>query len=74
MHDEKFLQVVRAAIGVKNIPKKILAKRCKTSKPRFSEMLHGDREMPKEVQEILIAELGLKKIWAKLSAVAWGLD
>ena len=56
----RFLQIVRGAIGVKGVLKKSLARKCGISKPLFSEMLHGDREMTPEVKERLIKELSLK--------------
>jgi hypothetical protein len=59
MINAKFLELVRAAIGAEEIPKKVLARRCKVSRPQFSEMIHGDREMPKHVQDRLIKELKL---------------
>jgi len=60
--DNRFLMAVRAAIAIKNIPKKKLARRCRVSKARFSEFIHGDRPMPHEVRERLIKELGLEKV------------
>ena len=59
--DEKLLAAIRCAIAIKQIPKKSLARRCKVSRPYFSEMLHGDREMPQEVRDRLIKELGLEE-------------
>jgi plasmid maintenance system antidote protein VapI len=70
MIDLRFLKVVRAAIAAKEVPKKSLARKCKVSRPQFSEMIHGDRPMPLEVQQRLIKELGIMEIWAKLSALA----
>lgn len=60
-NEEKFLALIRGAIAIKKIQKKSLARRCKVSRPYFSEMLHGDREMPPEVRDRLIKELGLEK-------------
>jgi hypothetical protein len=68
MDDEKLLQLINAAIPLRKILKKTLARRCGVSKPRFSEMLHGDRPMPSGVQKRLIKELGIKEIWDRLSA------
>jgi plasmid maintenance system antidote protein VapI len=68
MIDPKFLTIVRATIAAKQIPKKSLAHSCGVSKPRFSEMLHGDREMSCEVKAKLVKELGLDEIrrkWAE---------
>ena len=59
--DEKFLAAIRGAIAIQQIPKKSLARKCKVSRPQFSEMIHGDREMPPEVRDRLIKELGLEK-------------
>ena len=59
--DEKLLAVIRGAIAIKQMPKKSLARKCKVSRPYFSEMLHGDREMPLEVRDRLIKELGLER-------------
>ena len=39
--------------------KKSLARKCKISRPQFSEMLHGDRIMPESVKKRLISELNL---------------
>jgi hypothetical protein len=66
MIDGKFLELLRAAIGAKNIPKKMLARKCKISKPLFSEFLHGDKPMPDEIKARLVAELGLQACLAKL--------
>ena len=65
MINTKFLELVRAAIGAEEIPKKVLARRCKVSRPQFSEMIHGDREMPKHVMERLIKELDLENAVGK---------
>ena len=62
MIDPKFLQIIRGMIAVKEIPKKSLARKCKVSRPQFSEMIHGDRTMPREVRERLIKELELESI------------
>lgn len=59
--DKKLVAAIRGAIAIKQIPKKSLARKCKISRPQFSEMLHGDREMPREVRERLLKELGLEK-------------
>lgn len=67
MIDEKFLELLRAAIGAKNVPKKMLARKCKISKPLFSEFLHGDKPMPGEVKARLIEELGLEPCMAKIA-------
>jgi hypothetical protein len=60
MTDPKLLELIRAAIAAKQIPKKVLARRCKVNRPTFSYFLHGDKEMPDEVRERLIAELELE--------------
>ena len=60
-NDKKLLAAIRGAIAIKQIPKKSLARKCKVSRPQFSEMLHGDREMPQEVRDRLLKELGLEK-------------
>ncbi len=60
MIDERFLKLVRAKIAAENFKKKSLAKKCKISSPRFSEIIHGDRIMPPEVRECLITELELE--------------
>jgi hypothetical protein len=65
MNNKKFLGLVRAAIGAEEIPKKVLARRCKVSRPQFSEMIHGDREMPRHVMERLIRELDLENALGK---------
>lgn len=57
---EKFLTAVRMAIAGKGILKKTLARRCKVSRPQFSEIIHGDRPMTEAVKERLIKELGLE--------------
>ena len=74
MTNPKLLRTINAAIPLRGILKKQLARRCGLSKPRFSEMLHGDRDMPEEVQKRLIAELGIEEVWAKLSAPAELID
>jgi plasmid maintenance system antidote protein VapI len=60
-NEKKFLGLIRGAIAIQQIQKKSLARRCKVSRPYFSEMIHGDREMPPEVRDRLIKELGLEK-------------
>ena len=70
MPDSKFLQCVRGLIAIRQMPKKKLARRCKVSKPYFSEMIHGERSMPEEVQTRLLKELNFEKEWEKLSAPA----
>ena len=72
MVDLNFLNIVRAAIATKQIPKKTLARRCGVSKPRFSEILHGDREMPPEVKERLISELEIDKTRKKMAVLLSG--
>jgi len=65
--DEKFLQLVRAVKGVRNMRNKYLAKKCKVSQPKFSNILNGEFEMPESVKEVLIRELELEKFWKRLS-------
>jgi len=60
-NDKQLLAAIRGAIAIQQIPKKSLARKCKVSRPQFSEMLHGDREMPQEVRHRLLQELGLKE-------------
>ncbi len=60
MTDSKFLELIRATIAAKQIPKKVLARRCKVSRPVFSYYIHGDKEMTNEVKTRLIAELDLQ--------------
>ena len=60
MTDPKFLELIRAAIAAKQIPKKVLARRCKVNRPTFSYFIHGDKEMPEEVKAKLIKELELE--------------
>lgn len=66
MADSKFLELIRAAIAAKQIPKKVLARRCKVNRPTFSYFLHGDKEMPDEVKTKLIKELELEPYVEKL--------
>jgi len=66
MDAAKFLELIRGAIAIKNIPKKTLARRCKLTRPQFSEIIHGDRPMPAEVRSRLISELGLESCIAKI--------
>jgi hypothetical protein len=65
--DPQLLEIIRAAIGAKNIPKKVLARRCKVSRSYFSLMLHGDKEMPEEVKHRLLKELNLPATLQMLS-------
>jgi hypothetical protein len=60
MIDEKFLKLVRAQIAAENFQKKSLARKCKVTRPQFSEMIHGDRIIPPKVRERLISELELE--------------
>ena len=67
MIDTRFLSFVRAAIAIKNIPKKKLARKCKVSRPQFSEMIHGDREMPEGVRKRLIKDLDIQEHYERLN-------
>lgn len=58
--NEKFLKLVQAAIAAENFQKKRLARKCKVTRPQFSEMIHGYRLMPPEVRTRLISELELE--------------
>jgi len=60
MTDPRFLELIRAAIAAKQIPKKVLARRCKVNRPTFSYFIHGDKEMPDDVKKRLIQELELE--------------
>ena len=64
--DTRFLQIVRGAIAAKSFLKKSLARKCKVSRPYFSEMIHGDRDMPPEVRERLVKELNLQDAMERL--------
>ena len=68
MIDEKFLKLVRAQIAAENFQKKSLARKCRVSRPQFSEMIHGCRVMPPEVRERLITELSLAPVMERLGA------
>ena len=68
MIDEKFLKLVRAQIAAENFQKKSLARKCRVSRPQFSEMIHGYRVMPPEVRERLITELSLAPVMERLGA------
>jgi len=67
MENTKFLEMVRGAIAIKQVQKKSLARKCRVTRPQFSEMIHGDRPMPKEVKYRLVAELGLESCMAKIA-------
>lgn len=73
MTDSKVLAMIRAAIAAKQVPKKSLARRCKVSRPQFSEMIHGDKVMPADIQDRLLKELGLEEAWGKLSSSVGGV-
>jgi plasmid maintenance system antidote protein VapI len=60
MVDEKFLKLVRAQIGAENIQKKSLARKCRVSRPKFSEIIHGYKPMTETIRERLIKELRLE--------------
>ncbi len=60
MTNPKFLELVRAVIAVKRIPKKVLARRCRVNRPMFSYFIHGDKPMPEAVKDRLIKELELE--------------
>jgi hypothetical protein len=68
--EEKFRVVVNMGIAARGILKKNLARKCRLSKPRFSEMLRGDRPFPPEVKARLLEELGIGKAWHELSTGA----
>jgi hypothetical protein len=61
MTDPKFLELIRAVIAAKQIPKKTLARRCKVSKPMFSYYIHGEQAIPDDVKSRLISELDLQE-------------
>jgi len=67
MNNEKFLATVNGAIAVKGIKKKVLARRCKVSRPYFSQMIQGDAPMSPAIKGRLVKELGLESIIARLS-------
>ena len=60
MSQEKLLELIRAEIAIQEIPKKKLARRCKVSKPLFSNYIHGDVNIPEHVKKILVKELKLE--------------
>ena len=62
MPDSPALKKIRAQIAMDRVPKKSLARKCKVSRPQFSEMIHGDREMPQEVRTRLFELLKLKAV------------
>jgi hypothetical protein len=68
--EERFRVLVNMGIAGRGVLKKTLARRCGLTKPRFSEMLRGDRPFPPEVKKRLMDELELEQTWAKLSAPA----
>ena len=75
--DGRFLQLVRAKQAIDLTPKKVLARRCGVPRPRFSEMLRGEIEMPHSVRRRLVQELGLGGVldncqisWASADASA----
>ena len=66
MPDDTFLKLARAKIAADNVKKKKLARRCKISRPYFSLMLHGDKNMTDAVKCKLIEELNLQEHVKKL--------
>jgi len=74
MTDRNFLKLVRATIAAESILKKSLARRCKISRPYFSEMIHGDRPMPDAVKERLIDELNLQPMLERLNDPAYTVE
>ena len=66
MNDGKFLALVRATIGIKEIQKKRLARRCKISRPYFSQILHEDVPLPHRVKDVLVSELNLASAMQRL--------
>jgi len=65
--DPKLLSAIRGAIGILDVPKKSLARKCKVSRPDFSRMIRGEKEMPPYVQQKLIKELKIQTVCEKLS-------
>ena len=52
---------IRALIAKKDLKKKLLARRCKISRPYLSEFLHGDRDLPEATVDRLLRELGVER-------------
>lgn len=58
--DQRICDFIRAVIAAKNVPKKVLARKCDVSTSMFSLLLHGDRKMTTAIKAKLIEELELK--------------
>lgn len=56
---EDFLKLVNAFIGFRGIKKKVLALRCGVSRPHFSQIIQGEKEMSEKIRDRLAAELGI---------------
>jgi len=57
--DEKLCSLIRARIAERNVPKKILARKCDIDNSLFSKMLHGDRVFTPAIIVKLTEELEL---------------
>ena len=57
--NEKLCSLIRARIAERNVPKKILARKCDIDNSLFSKMLHGDRDFTPAIMAKLTEELDL---------------
>ena len=64
--DQKICELFRAVIAAKNIPKKVLARKCDVSTSMFSLLLHGDRKMTPAIKAKLVEELSLEPYMERL--------
>ena len=53
------LALIRGKIAMEGVLKKSLARKCGISRSQFSEMIWGDRPMPKDILQTLLHELEL---------------
>jgi hypothetical protein len=64
--NEKLCSLIRARIAERNVPKKLLARKCDLDTSLFSKMLHGDRPFTPAVIAKLTEELKLEPYMERL--------
>ncbi len=64
--NKNLLAVIRGKIAMDGILKKSLAQKCGVSRSHFSEMIWGDRPIPKYTLQTLLRELELTDTVEKL--------
>jgi len=59
--NEAILEVIRASIAAKNIPKKVMARKLKISKSFFSQILQGERTLTPQMRDRIFQILAMDR-------------